>query len=135
MTQEYTREFVSGMAKLDRPFEMKYTPEGKVLWEARVEFIVGNAGSRYGNVTAWEPTHEMTELLQSLPAPGLFLFQGSGKVDAYTDREGKERKRAKVNISAMAGPALVETGWIKRPPRQEMAPPGVITVDPDEIPF
>lgn len=136
--------FVTGLARLEREFDLRYTPGGIEVASARVEFVISSMSERYGSLTVWTPSDWADIAL--VPVGTALLFKGTKKTDEWTSPRGERKSGVDVNVWALAWPVTIpeqrfangesRIAWKEKPRRQAVPNrPPVTDVDPDKIPF
>lgn len=97
------KEYISGTAKLETEFELRYTPNGKAVASARVSFN-DMPGMRYGDLVIWEPEtwYDTPEWLARMDIGATVGFRGSMRERTWTSPEGVEKSRREVTVYAIA---------------------------------
>lgn len=100
---EQEREYISGTAKLDTAFELRYTPNGKGVASAKVEFN-DIAGLRYGDLAIWEPEEWFgdADWLERMDRGATVGFRGTIRERTYKGQDGTQKTRREVTVYAIA---------------------------------
>lgn len=103
MRDREEQEYISGTAKLESEFELRFTPNGKAVANARAEFN-DIPGMRYGNLVIWEPDtwFEEGNWLARLDPGATVGFRGALKERSYRGQDGVQKTAREVWVYAIA---------------------------------